>query len=226
MTGIIDRLERGGWITRERDPSDRRGVVVQPVRSRRAEVLRLASGMNAAVAFQGHPLLGVRPGQEAGPRTGPLHRAAHPARLRKRHDGCHRTGLKCASNLSFPSSWMTRWLSRDISCPVSRKMSIEKGEQGLVELSFGFQVEQVPGAIDDDQLGSLQAGDNLGRHLSVGPRVSCPGHDERGDVEGSEQRPVVRPAAAASQRHRGACWRAAAIMASTRARTAGGQDGL
>ena len=50
MTGIIDRLERGGWITRERDPSDRRGVVVQPVRSRRAEVLRLASGMNAAVA--------------------------------------------------------------------------------------------------------------------------------------------------------------------------------
>jgi DNA-binding MarR family transcriptional regulator len=50
MTGIIDRLERGGWITRERDPSDRRGVVVQPVRSRRAEVLRLASGMNAAMA--------------------------------------------------------------------------------------------------------------------------------------------------------------------------------
>jgi DNA-binding MarR family transcriptional regulator len=50
MTGIIDRLERGGWITRERDPSDRRGVVVRAVPSRRAEVLRLASGMNAAVA--------------------------------------------------------------------------------------------------------------------------------------------------------------------------------
>ena len=33
MTGIIDRLERGGWIGRERDPADRRGVVVQPVRS-------------------------------------------------------------------------------------------------------------------------------------------------------------------------------------------------
>jgi DNA-binding MarR family transcriptional regulator len=49
MTGIIDRLERGGWIARERDPADRRGVVVQPVRSRRAEVLRLASGMNAAM---------------------------------------------------------------------------------------------------------------------------------------------------------------------------------
>jgi DNA-binding MarR family transcriptional regulator len=50
MTGILDRLERGGWITRERGPSDRRVVLVQPVPSRRAEVLRLASGMNAAVA--------------------------------------------------------------------------------------------------------------------------------------------------------------------------------
>jgi DNA-binding MarR family transcriptional regulator len=50
MTGVIDRLERGGWITRERDPSDRRGVVLQPVPGRRADVLRLASGMNAEVA--------------------------------------------------------------------------------------------------------------------------------------------------------------------------------
>ncbi len=50
MTGVIDRLERGGWIVRERDPADRRGVVVSPVRSRRVEVLRLASGMNAALA--------------------------------------------------------------------------------------------------------------------------------------------------------------------------------
>ncbi len=50
MTGVIDRLERGGWITRERDPSDRRGVVLQPVPGRRAEVLRLASGMNAEMA--------------------------------------------------------------------------------------------------------------------------------------------------------------------------------
>jgi DNA-binding MarR family transcriptional regulator len=51
MTGILDRLERGGWITRERAPSsDRRVVLVQPVPSRRAEVLRLTSGMNAAIA--------------------------------------------------------------------------------------------------------------------------------------------------------------------------------
>jgi DNA-binding MarR family transcriptional regulator len=50
MTGVIDRLELGGWIMRERDPSDRRGVVLQPVPGRRAHVLRLASGMNAELA--------------------------------------------------------------------------------------------------------------------------------------------------------------------------------
>jgi len=49
MTGIIDRLERGGWIGRERDPADRRGVIVRSVRSRRAEMLRLVSGVNAAL---------------------------------------------------------------------------------------------------------------------------------------------------------------------------------
>ena len=50
MTGVIDRLERGGWIMRERDPSDRRGVVLQPVPGRRADILRLAAGMNAELA--------------------------------------------------------------------------------------------------------------------------------------------------------------------------------
>jgi len=52
MTGVLDRLERGGWIERGRDPSDRRGVVVQVARSRGAEILRLFlvdSGMNAAI---------------------------------------------------------------------------------------------------------------------------------------------------------------------------------
>jgi DNA-binding MarR family transcriptional regulator len=50
LTGVVDRLERGGWIMRERDPFDRRGVILKPVASRRADVLRLASGMNAEVA--------------------------------------------------------------------------------------------------------------------------------------------------------------------------------
>lgn len=52
MTGILDRLERGGWIGRDRDPSDRRGVVVRAARGRGAEVLRLYlvdSGMNTAM---------------------------------------------------------------------------------------------------------------------------------------------------------------------------------
>ena len=51
MTGILDRLERGGWIDRGRDPADRRGVIVQAARGRGAEVLRLYlvdSGMNTA----------------------------------------------------------------------------------------------------------------------------------------------------------------------------------
>src|SRR5947209_2438454 len=31
MTGILDRLEKGGWIVRERDPEDRRAVLVKAV---------------------------------------------------------------------------------------------------------------------------------------------------------------------------------------------------
>jgi DNA-binding MarR family transcriptional regulator len=46
MTGILDRLERGGWVARERDPSDRRAVVVKAVRERYAELLKLYSGIN------------------------------------------------------------------------------------------------------------------------------------------------------------------------------------
>ncbi len=49
MTGILDRLERGGWISRDRDPSDRRAVVVRAVRDRNAEVFRLYSGMNTSM---------------------------------------------------------------------------------------------------------------------------------------------------------------------------------
>jgi DNA-binding MarR family transcriptional regulator len=49
MTGILDRLERGGWIVRERDPSDRRAVVVRAVRDRYAELLKLYSGINRSM---------------------------------------------------------------------------------------------------------------------------------------------------------------------------------
>lgn len=49
MTGVLDRLERGGWVARDRDPSDRRAVVVRLVRDRVAEVLRLYAGMNGSM---------------------------------------------------------------------------------------------------------------------------------------------------------------------------------
>ena len=51
MTGILDRLERGRWITRDRDPdaADRRAVTVRGRHERNAEVLSLYSGMNASL---------------------------------------------------------------------------------------------------------------------------------------------------------------------------------
>jgi DNA-binding MarR family transcriptional regulator len=51
MTGILDRLQRGGWITRDRDPdaSDRRAVAVRALRDRNAELFRLYAGMNTSM---------------------------------------------------------------------------------------------------------------------------------------------------------------------------------
>jgi len=47
MTGILDKLEKAGWVTRERDPDDRRVVLIQPVRERVGEIVRLFAGMNS-----------------------------------------------------------------------------------------------------------------------------------------------------------------------------------
>jgi DNA-binding MarR family transcriptional regulator len=49
MTGILDRLERGGWVARDRDPSDRRAVLVRALRDRNAELIRLYSAMNTSM---------------------------------------------------------------------------------------------------------------------------------------------------------------------------------
>jgi DNA-binding MarR family transcriptional regulator len=46
MTGILDRLERGGWISRDRDPEDRRAVAVRALPDRGAELFGLFAGMN------------------------------------------------------------------------------------------------------------------------------------------------------------------------------------
>jgi DNA-binding MarR family transcriptional regulator len=51
MTGILDRLERGGWVVRERDPdaTDRRAVAVRALRDRGGELLSLYAGMNGSM---------------------------------------------------------------------------------------------------------------------------------------------------------------------------------
>ena len=49
MTGIVDRLERAGWVARDRDPADRRAVLIRPLRDRGAELFRLYAGMNTAM---------------------------------------------------------------------------------------------------------------------------------------------------------------------------------
>jgi DNA-binding MarR family transcriptional regulator len=51
MTGILDRLQRAGWVARERDPdaADRRAVTVRVLRERGSEIFRLYSGMNSSL---------------------------------------------------------------------------------------------------------------------------------------------------------------------------------
>ena len=49
MTGILDRLERAGWIARERDPSDRRAIVVRARPERYPDVVGLYKGMNRSM---------------------------------------------------------------------------------------------------------------------------------------------------------------------------------
>ncbi|MEV6928346.1 MarR family transcriptional regulator [Dactylosporangium sp. NPDC051485] len=51
MTGILDRLQKGGWITRERDPdaTDRRAVTVRALKDRNAELFQLYAGMNTTM---------------------------------------------------------------------------------------------------------------------------------------------------------------------------------
>jgi DNA-binding MarR family transcriptional regulator len=49
ITGILDRLERGGWVARERDPSDRRAVLISTKRDRYPALLGLYAGMNRSM---------------------------------------------------------------------------------------------------------------------------------------------------------------------------------
>jgi DNA-binding MarR family transcriptional regulator len=47
VTGVLDRLESGGWVARERHPADRRAVMVRADPTRVGQLVRLYGGMNA-----------------------------------------------------------------------------------------------------------------------------------------------------------------------------------
>lgn len=48
LTGILDRLQKGGWVARERDPesADRRAVTIRAVRARNSTLFEVFAGMN------------------------------------------------------------------------------------------------------------------------------------------------------------------------------------
>jgi DNA-binding MarR family transcriptional regulator len=46
MTGILNRLEEGGWITRDRSAQDRRAVVVASIPARQRELFEVFGPMN------------------------------------------------------------------------------------------------------------------------------------------------------------------------------------
>lgn len=50
LTGILDRLERGGWISRRPDPLDRRKIVLETISDRGGELIRLYAPMTKALA--------------------------------------------------------------------------------------------------------------------------------------------------------------------------------
>jgi DNA-binding MarR family transcriptional regulator len=49
LTGLLDRLEKGGWLTRSSDPADRRRVIVEAVTERGGELNRLYGPMSKSL---------------------------------------------------------------------------------------------------------------------------------------------------------------------------------
>jgi DNA-binding MarR family transcriptional regulator len=76
ITGILDRLERGGWVTRDRDPADRRTVLVRALPERNGDLMRLYSGMSGAM----NTLLAGYGDTELEPITDFLRRTANAGR--------------------------------------------------------------------------------------------------------------------------------------------------
>jgi DNA-binding MarR family transcriptional regulator len=49
MTGILDRLETGAWIIRERHDSDRRAVLIRSAPDKQGEIFAQFGGMNSSL---------------------------------------------------------------------------------------------------------------------------------------------------------------------------------
>ena len=50
VTSILDRLEQAGFVQRERDPSDRRKVLIRPLAERAEEVARIFAPLDQALS--------------------------------------------------------------------------------------------------------------------------------------------------------------------------------
>lgn len=50
LTGVLDRLERGGWLSRRPDPDDRRRVIVEAETARGGDLARRYTPMSKAIA--------------------------------------------------------------------------------------------------------------------------------------------------------------------------------
>jgi DNA-binding MarR family transcriptional regulator len=50
ITGVVDRLERAGFVRRARDPHDRRRVIVEPIEDRLATIASVYEPMSRAFA--------------------------------------------------------------------------------------------------------------------------------------------------------------------------------
>lgn len=49
LTGLLDRLEKGGWLARSADPADRRRVIVEAGTHRAGELARLYGPMSKSL---------------------------------------------------------------------------------------------------------------------------------------------------------------------------------